>query len=188
MYQSMSQNMQYGGGSCSLCGSPGVTKTTCPKNPDAKNPNPSAHPLASVTTQIKKTPIKQQIEKTPIKQLTKLTPKENKITDNGLKLPKKLPFPDHREAQKEIEKYRWDENGHQVKGWKKEYYQLTNYEPWKTYIPMLIAEIATDKDFIEMTGHAMRDYKVSAEEAQILVAESGLDYFAKEWQSVLDSI
>ena len=34
------------GGSCSLCGSPGVTKATCPCNPKAKNPNPAKHPKA----------------------------------------------------------------------------------------------------------------------------------------------
>ncbi len=38
---------QYGGGNCSLCGSPGTTKSTCPLNPDAKNPNPDKHPNAS---------------------------------------------------------------------------------------------------------------------------------------------
>ena len=35
---------QRGGGTCSLCGSPGTTKTTCPCNPEAKNPNPKKHP------------------------------------------------------------------------------------------------------------------------------------------------
>jgi len=38
---------QYGGGNCSLCGSPGTTKSTCPRNPDATNPNPAKHPNAS---------------------------------------------------------------------------------------------------------------------------------------------
>ena len=28
---------------CSLCGTEGVSKTTCPLNPQAKNPNPSKH-------------------------------------------------------------------------------------------------------------------------------------------------
>ena len=28
---------------CSLCGAEGVSKTTCPLNPLAKNPNPSKH-------------------------------------------------------------------------------------------------------------------------------------------------
>lgn len=37
---------QMGSGKCSLCGSPGVSKLTCPLNPKAKNPNPSKHPLA----------------------------------------------------------------------------------------------------------------------------------------------
>jgi hypothetical protein len=38
---------QYGGGNCSLCGSPGTTKSTCPRNPDATHPNPAKHPNAS---------------------------------------------------------------------------------------------------------------------------------------------
>ena len=38
---------QHGGGNCSLCGSPGTTKTTCPLNPDAKNPNPAKHSNAT---------------------------------------------------------------------------------------------------------------------------------------------
>ena len=37
---------QYGGGDCSLCGSSGTNKSTCPRNPDAKNPNPAKHPNA----------------------------------------------------------------------------------------------------------------------------------------------
>ena len=43
------------GGSCSLCGSPGVTKATCPCNPKAKNPNSAKHPLAKkICLKIKK--------------------------------------------------------------------------------------------------------------------------------------
>lgn len=38
---------QYGGASCSLCGSPGTNKSTCPLNPAAARPNPGAHPLAN---------------------------------------------------------------------------------------------------------------------------------------------
>ncbi len=39
---------QYGGGACSLCGSGGTNKTTCPLNPKATNkPNPAKHPLAA---------------------------------------------------------------------------------------------------------------------------------------------
>ena len=32
---------------CSLCGSPGTNKTTCPLNPDTQNANPEMHPLAN---------------------------------------------------------------------------------------------------------------------------------------------
>lgn len=37
---------QIGGGNCTLCGSPGTNKTTCPLNSRAKRPNPKKHPLA----------------------------------------------------------------------------------------------------------------------------------------------
>ena len=39
--------MQYGGGQCSLCGSDGTTKASCPLNPDAKKPNSEKHPNAA---------------------------------------------------------------------------------------------------------------------------------------------
>lgn len=39
--------MQYGGGKCSMCGSPGTNKSTCPMNPNASNPNRDTHPLAA---------------------------------------------------------------------------------------------------------------------------------------------
>ncbi len=38
--------MQYGGGNCSLCGSPGTNKTTCPLNKSALNKSHVKHPLA----------------------------------------------------------------------------------------------------------------------------------------------
>jgi hypothetical protein len=37
---------QDGGGNCTLCGSEGTNKSTCPRNPGAKNPNPAKHPNA----------------------------------------------------------------------------------------------------------------------------------------------
>jgi len=37
---------QDGAGKCSLCGSKGTSKTTCPLNPKAKKPNSSKHPNA----------------------------------------------------------------------------------------------------------------------------------------------
>lgn len=38
---------QIGGAVCSLCGSPGTNKSTCPLNPAAKKTNPKQHPLAA---------------------------------------------------------------------------------------------------------------------------------------------
>lgn len=46
---------QYGGGQCSLCGSEGTTKASCPLNPDAKNPNSKKHP--NVAERIEKVPL-----------------------------------------------------------------------------------------------------------------------------------
>ena len=42
----MNKYIQYGGGQCSLCGSMGTSKTTCPLNLNAANPNPRKHPKA----------------------------------------------------------------------------------------------------------------------------------------------
>ena len=44
---------QSGSGKCSICGSPGTSKLTCPLNPNAKNPNPSKHPLAKKVSSAK---------------------------------------------------------------------------------------------------------------------------------------
>ena len=41
----MEYNLE-GGGNCKLCKSEGTSATTCPWNPDAKNPNPKKHPKA----------------------------------------------------------------------------------------------------------------------------------------------
>ena len=40
-----------GGGKCSICGSIGVTKASCPLNPSSKNPQPGKHPLAESPAQ-----------------------------------------------------------------------------------------------------------------------------------------
>ena len=45
---------QFGSGKCSICGSPGTTKSSCPLNPNAKNPKPEKHPLALKLSKQKK--------------------------------------------------------------------------------------------------------------------------------------
>lgn len=45
-----------GGGKCSICGSPGTTRASCPLNPDAKKPNKNRHPLAAVEEATADTP------------------------------------------------------------------------------------------------------------------------------------
>jgi hypothetical protein len=39
-------------GKCGLCGAPGVKRTTCPKNPDAKHPNPVKHRIGKLTLKV----------------------------------------------------------------------------------------------------------------------------------------
>lgn len=58
---------QIGGGNCSLCGSPGVTKATCPLNTDPKaKPNTAKHPNAtgvtSATVKVKATVVKATVK------------------------------------------------------------------------------------------------------------------------------
>jgi hypothetical protein len=57
---------QRGGGKCSLCGSEGTNKTTCPLNPQATNKNQLPHSLAK-TPQVKipQVPKIQQAPKVP---------------------------------------------------------------------------------------------------------------------------
>ena len=73
---------QYGSGKCSICGSPGTSKLTCPLNPDAKNPNPSKHPLAkSKMSSAKKTksPTTTLTLPSSIKSKSKVKPEQSKF-------------------------------------------------------------------------------------------------------------
>jgi hypothetical protein len=65
---------QCGAGKCTLCGSSGTSKTTCPMNPDAKNPNPKKHQLANKS-----------------KSKSKVLPKDSKLLQ--LKGPGSMPKP-----------------------------------------------------------------------------------------------
>ena len=73
---------QFGSGKCSICGSSGTSKLTCPLNPDAKNPNPSKHPLAkskmsSATTS--KSPATTLTLPSSIKSKSKVNPEQSKF-------------------------------------------------------------------------------------------------------------
>jgi hypothetical protein len=46
---------QIGGGTCSLCGAPGVTKVSCPANKQSTNPNPAKHNVAKPAASPQKT-------------------------------------------------------------------------------------------------------------------------------------
>jgi predicted DNA-binding WGR domain protein len=62
---------QFGAGKCSICGSSGTSKATCPLNPKAKNPDPKKHPLAN----------KSKSKSTPklTKSKSKVLPKDSKF-------------------------------------------------------------------------------------------------------------
>ena len=70
-------NKQKGSGKCSLCGSLGTSKTTCPLNPLAKNPDPKKHQLAK-------------------KSYKKVKPKDSKLLQ--LKGPGSMPKPSKKSA------------------------------------------------------------------------------------------
>lgn len=75
---------QIGGGVCSLCGSEGTNKTTCPLNSRARNPNPAKHPktrmpgtpipIPKTPTPAPKTPMRSPAPKTPIRSPAPKTP------------------------------------------------------------------------------------------------------------------
>ena len=69
---------QVGGGKCSLCGSEGFNKSTCPLNPLAKNKDPSKHPLAKLLTTSNKQKQKRETKK---EDKQKNAPKEEKGDD-----------------------------------------------------------------------------------------------------------
>ena len=76
---------QLGSGKCSICGSPGTSKLTCPLNPDTKNPNPSKHPLAKSNM----SSAKPKVSSKP--KVTTVLPKDSKLLQ--LKGPGSMPKP-----------------------------------------------------------------------------------------------
>lgn len=100
---------QLGGASCSLCGAPGTNKSTCPLNPDAKNPNFARHavpmsvpaPLASVPVPASASaPVSLPLSvpagttaPAPVPAPIKVIPKKTKLTIGSVPLVKVLPKP-----------------------------------------------------------------------------------------------
>lgn len=74
------------GGACSICGAEGVTKTTCPQNPSAKNPKPEKHKRSVIERDIKEkkpktvkpkvTQTKPLVEKKPVVETKPLVEKK----------------------------------------------------------------------------------------------------------------
>ena len=82
---------QFGAGKCSLCGSPGTSKATCPLNPKAKNPNPKKHPLAK-KSQVKPKVTQVKPKVTQVKpEVTQVKPEQSKFLQ--LKGPGSMPKP-----------------------------------------------------------------------------------------------
>jgi hypothetical protein len=70
MYKQFVSTNQFGGAKCSLCGSPGTNKSTCPLNPSSTKPNPTTHPLAlipqvSQVSQVSQVPQVSQVARAP---------------------------------------------------------------------------------------------------------------------------
>jgi predicted DNA-binding WGR domain protein len=65
---------QFGAGKCSLCGSSGTSKTSCPLNTKAKNPDPTKHPLAE-----KPTTLSLLSNKSKSKSKSKVKPEKSKL-------------------------------------------------------------------------------------------------------------
>ncbi len=94
---------QVGGGACSLCGSPGTNKTTCPLNSKAIKPAPAKHPLAATTAPVQcpvkvTDGVKAKIAKIKAKIRAKIppTPTQTKLPPSPVKLPTpqtKMPSP-----------------------------------------------------------------------------------------------
>ena len=66
---------QFGAGKCSLCGSSGTSKATCPLNSKAKNPDPKKHPLAEKPT----TTLSLLSNKSKSKTKSKVKPEKSKL-------------------------------------------------------------------------------------------------------------
>ena len=68
---------------CSLCGSDGVNKTSCPLNPKSKNPKPELHSTSSIISEMEKLNIKVD------KKVEKVDKKVEKV-DKGVLLAKEF--------------------------------------------------------------------------------------------------
>jgi hypothetical protein len=164
---------QKGGIKCSMCGSIGVNKSTCPYNPNTKNPLIDKHSY--------------QPDKKVVKKIVK------KITSINLEdvLPKNLNFPNFRNAEKVlnqfISQYAYDEQGDLKKDFPKEWKNLSFYPPWNTFLKDFSKFLEKDKSFNDMVQHYLRDYKSNdIEKAQINVAMQNLDYFSHDLMEYLN--
>jgi hypothetical protein len=79
MYQ-----LQFGGGSCSLCGSPGTNKSSCPCNPSVTKPNFAKHPMAKNCSGSKVSPPRASPRGSPPKPSKIITNEDNYLDMESL--------------------------------------------------------------------------------------------------------
>lgn len=93
-----------------------------------------------------------------------------------------IPFPDKIAAENYLYAHHFDASGNAIPGhsaW------LRDHEPWKTALKKFAATIEHIPDFQDMKAQAIREYKLSAEKATLMVAEANMAYFEPEWQSFI---
>lgn len=93
-----------------------------------------------------------------------------------------IPFPDKIAAENYLYAHHFDASGDVIPGhsaW------LRDHEPWKTALKKFAATIEHIPDFQDMKAQAIREYKLSAEKATLMVAEANVAYFEPEWQAFI---
>lgn len=70
---------QYGGGGCTMCGSPNTNRRTCPLNPEAQNKNALTHPLAHKSGKASKAVKKAPAAPKATKKVVKKNPREHEV-------------------------------------------------------------------------------------------------------------
>ncbi len=100
--------------------------------------------------------------------------------------PPPIPFPDERAAEAYLWDHHYEADGNVIPGhsmW------LRNHEPWRSALLAYIPSLRPIPDFRDMVAHAKRDAAreggISETDAELLVAEVNLAYFAPEWEEFL---
>ena len=91
---------------CSLCGAEGVSKTTCPLNPNSKNPNPSKHNVNKSSNKDSLHNLIDNISKSCPNESSNLNMLKTLIPDKSIKKPlkKSVKKPDKKSVKKPVKK------------------------------------------------------------------------------------